>query len=305
VGNFMMVEHLFQSVLARLRRQKGTIFFPESTLDEMVREVFIGERGDTNSEKFLLSVASVFLKEGDNVIDAGSNHGQHARIFSTLVGNTGVVWCIEAARELCEGLERGAQASQHEIRVIQVALGDSTSFGEADFFRPSADQEGSLFLRSARKSTDAAGLRVEKVEVRSLDSFRLPANFIKIDVEGAERMVLEGARDTIHRHQPLICIEITRFGDSRLEYSPKAFLDQVDELGLILYNLVGVPVSLRDWENQDFFLNHMAWIAPKGSSASRFAQEQIPELAKSFCWGASSVIPYPFKLCDFPIGLAR
>lgn len=51
----------------------------------MVREVFSGERGDMNSEKFLLSVASVFLNEGDNVIYAGSNHGQHARIFSRTV----------------------------------------------------------------------------------------------------------------------------------------------------------------------------------------------------------------------------
>lgn len=167
----------------------------------------------------------------------------------------------EFSRELCERLERGAQASQHDIRVIQVALGDSTSFGEADFFRPSADQEGSLFLRSA----DATGLRVEKVEVRSLDSFRLPANFIKIDVEGAERRVLEGARDTIHRHQPLICREITRIGDSRLEYSPKAFLDQVDELGLILYNLVGVPVSLGNWENQDFFSTTWLGLPPRGA----------------------------------------
>lgn len=51
----------------------------------------------------------------------------------------------------------------------------------------------------------------EPVEVRPLDGFRLPRlDFLKIDVEGMELAVLEGAAATIGRHRPLIYAENDR-----------------------------------------------------------------------------------------------
>ena len=35
-----------------------------------------------------------------------------------------------------------------------------------------------------------------------------PPGFIKIDVEGAELLVLEGARQTLMRHRPLMLVEV-------------------------------------------------------------------------------------------------
>lgn len=50
--------------------------------------------------------------------------------------------------------------------------------------------------------------RMEEVEVRTLDSFRLPrANVIKIDVEGHAPRVLAGAVETLRRHRPVIWFE--------------------------------------------------------------------------------------------------
>ena len=46
------------------------------------------------------------------------------------------------------------------------------------------------------------------VPIATLDSYALTAcHLIKIDVEGMERNVLEGARATIARHQPLLYVE--------------------------------------------------------------------------------------------------
>ena len=45
--------------------------------------------------------------------------------------------------------------------------------------------------------------------MRTLDSFRLTdVTFIKIDVEGSERDVLEGARATIARERPPLLLEL-------------------------------------------------------------------------------------------------
>lgn len=46
------------------------------------------------------------------------------------------------------------------------------------------------------------------VEVRTLDSFNLPAvDFIKIDVEGFEHPVIKGAVETIQKYRPVVIIE--------------------------------------------------------------------------------------------------
>lgn len=48
-----------------------------------------------------------------------------------------------------------------------------------------------------------------KVEVRTLDSFNLSnVSFIKIDVEGHENQVLNGAQETIRQSKPVMIIEI-------------------------------------------------------------------------------------------------
>ena len=49
----------------------------------------------------------------------------------------------------------------------------------------------------------------EKIKIRVLDNrkFTTKIDFIKIDVEGYETFVLEGARNTIMEHKPVICVE--------------------------------------------------------------------------------------------------
>jgi len=47
-----------------------------------------------------------------------------------------------------------------------------------------------------------------KIEVDTIDSFRIPATFIKMDIEGAEYEALLGASETIHRHHPNLAIAL-------------------------------------------------------------------------------------------------
>ena len=66
-------------------------FHPTRDQLDIEIEVFGGTSGGLNSEKFLISFASSWIKSGDFVIDAGANHGQHARLFANMVGIDGVV----------------------------------------------------------------------------------------------------------------------------------------------------------------------------------------------------------------------
>lgn len=52
------------------------------------------------------------------------------------------------------------------------------------------------------------------IPMRRLDDYGLEAvDFIKIDVEGYERLVLEGARETLARCQPVVIVEQKEFSD--------------------------------------------------------------------------------------------
>ena len=46
-----------------------------------------------------------------------------------------------------------------------------------------------------------------KVKIKKLDNFKIKADVIKLDVEGHEDQVINGARKTIRTHKPILYIE--------------------------------------------------------------------------------------------------
>jgi hypothetical protein len=69
-----------------------------------------------------------------------------------------------------------------------------------------------LHLAGSLKQTHSQfrNVKAYDVEVRTLDEFRLvDVRFVKADVEGSEREVLDGARVTIARDRPIILLELS------------------------------------------------------------------------------------------------
>lgn len=62
------------------------------------------------------------------------------------------------------------------------------------------------------------GYNGEKVDMISIDSLKLNnVKMIKIDVEGCEKMVLYGAKDTIAKHKPIVIYEYNWKNDEKME----------------------------------------------------------------------------------------
>ena len=75
------------------------------------------------------------------------------------------------------------------------------------------------------------------VRVRTLDSYALrDVHFIKLDVEGYETRVLQGALETIQRHSPAILCEINR-GD----FSARQLLESIGYRCVDTYLKEGTP----------------------------------------------------------------
>lgn len=142
------------------------------------------------------------LCDGRTFVDVGANRG----VYSYLARATSSeVWAFEPNDDLAEYVEAWSRGAVH---VEAVALSDSS--GRADLTTPVRDgteQDGLSTLRPIDTET-LADARVRSVRTAALDEFDLgPVGVIKVDVEGHELEVLQGAVEILGRDQPLIQVE--------------------------------------------------------------------------------------------------
>jgi FkbM family methyltransferase len=134
------------------------------------------------------------------MVDVGANLGAHVAQFVEM--GCPKILAFEPIPELASRLATLYQGGP--VTVYQVALGESQR--QAMFY---IDTE--VFAESGLRCRVDRPDRVRRqiqVEVETLDSLALDAvDFIKIDAEGADLLVLSGAGATIGRCRPLISVE--------------------------------------------------------------------------------------------------
>ncbi|MCK4918259.1 MAG: FkbM family methyltransferase [Candidatus Pacebacteria bacterium] len=148
---------------------------------------------------------NVFLEENDIVIDAGANIGVFSIFASKQIGKNGHVFAFEPIKRTNQLLIKNIETNFiKNIQAIPYALGDTNI--NISFF---VDKDKLVSSSSEIQNENA---EIENVEQITLDSF-LEKNtdinkidFIKVDIEGAERKFLEGAKQTIQKYKPKIAI---------------------------------------------------------------------------------------------------
>lgn len=130
------------------------------------------------------------ISPGDCVWDIGANVGHYTRQFAQAVGNQGKVIAFEPSPRTVGTL---IAATQDLPMVAVQAVGLADKAGEMSFY---LDPTGSSTLDSLR-ATD--GATETKVPIRRGDDFlhQSPPNIIKIDVEGFEKEVIDGMKQTL------------------------------------------------------------------------------------------------------------
>ena len=78
------------------------------------------------------------------------------------------------------------------------------------------------------------------IEVHRLDSFGIAPDLLKIDVEGAELMVLRGAEETINLYHPLILMEYTSLNTRQFGYEREEIVEWLKAHGYTQFREVGV-----------------------------------------------------------------
>jgi FkbM family methyltransferase len=132
------------------------------------------------------AIGRLALNERSVVVDIGANIGAMTKIFAR---RAKVVHAFEPSPRALEYLELNADDN---VIIHPVALSDHAGVG----------------LFEERESLDRSSLSDHGIEVpvRTLDSFDLKPDLIKIDVEGFEPEVLRGAQATL-KHGPILLFE--------------------------------------------------------------------------------------------------
>lgn len=157
-----------------------------------------------NFEKWMWNY--IKLSRGDVFIDVGAHIGKYTIPAAKIVGKRGLVVAIESNPENYQTLLENIKmnnlsnviavniAAWNQKQKLKLYIGDTQghhsikeNFGL-----------GYIFIDAAPLDEILEDLKVKKV------------NFIKIDVEGAEREVLEGLITTIKMNRPVMVLEIKR-----------------------------------------------------------------------------------------------
>ena len=144
-----------------------------------------------------------FLRPGGVFVDIGGNKGDFALLAGKLVGASGRVFVFEPAPSNCEWIERSiALNGYRSIELFPIALGDRE--GEITLHLSSVSGHHSVVA----PRSDGTGKAV-RVPVRTLDTVLAEhgaprVDVLKIDVEGADMAVLQGATRTLSANRDLV-----------------------------------------------------------------------------------------------------
>jgi FkbM family methyltransferase len=150
-----------------------------------------------------LAALAKLVPSGGTAVDIGANQGIFAYALSDIADRVVAFEPNPDYAAFARWMLRG------RAEVHQVALSDQSSRGTLHV--PLSEEGMVLHLAGSLKRTHAQfrNNRTYDVEIRTLDDFGLTnVRFVKADVEGSEREVLEGARATLARDRPVILLEL-------------------------------------------------------------------------------------------------
>lgn len=180
---------------------------------------------------------------GMSVVDIGCNVGYFSLLAARLVGEGGAVYAYDPSETNCRLLRRSA--SENGLDNIQVHC-KALANGVSQYAYIEGDGNGVLqHLNLDGPATCGAVVTTASLDAELPDTFK--PNLIKLDVEGAEHLVLNGARRILKNHAPVI---LSEFSPKALEQvsriAPRTYVEDILGLGYRVFVLdpTSAPIAL-------------------------------------------------------------
>ncbi len=225
----------FNSTISHIRGYNGKLKYdPNSYIGRYLyyRGIF---------EEQLIAQMARQLRPGMTVVDVGANIGLHTVVAAGIVGNTGRVISVEPQSRVREALTENVELNHlQNVTIVATGLGRSPQKSQIFHVNPANDGQATLRPDAHRRDRCTA----EEIDIRTLENVLQEqgvskVDVLKIDVEGSEMDVLEGASNWLDSNRPgcifVECIDahLRKFGSSSAELVEWLVARDYEVLGLV------------------------------------------------------------------------
>jgi FkbM family methyltransferase len=215
--------------------------FEIDTTDVYIRNHMLN--GQVFESHIINGTIKPYIEKSRYVVDVGANIGCHAISYANFNPEC-LVWAFEPQEKLNAILTRNVIINKLEDRVAVSRYG--LGHAETDTTMSSLDTVFDYTCNGCNKGGLGIGQGGEKIKITTLDSLNLPGlDFLKIDVEGAEGLVIQGGAETIKKYKPVVFFE-----HNYQTIDPKVLdLDRVPTPFEALVKLGYKTFKYVDWDN--------------------------------------------------------
>jgi FkbM family methyltransferase len=181
-------------------------------------------------EPLELSFVTNNLEEGDIFLDIGANGGLFTIAAAKKVGAKGHVYAFEPSEREQSLLQHNIEINRLDnVTIVKAAVGDKN-----DTIKFVISQDGAM---NSLKQNEHPGQKYQnevEVSMIALDKFATDndisnVKLIKIDVEGAELLVFQGAEQLLASTKPIILFEANDLTSRSFGYSQEYLLSFLSE----------------------------------------------------------------------------
>ena len=166
-----------------------------------------------------LAMIKALVKDEDNVLDIGAHIGTFSMPFAIFNGGRGKVFSFEANPDNFELLRRNISENNLDGIVIPTHALVSSKNQAFEMSLPNGGNSG-MYYFMPNSNISSTGIDIINIDrwYKNLES-EIKIKLIKVDVEGAEALVLRSCQELIKKFKPILFIEISkshlnRFGNS-------------------------------------------------------------------------------------------
>ena len=219
----------------------------------LAEPLYVGGGFEEAERKLLRRIA----KPGMRALDVGANIGLYTILLSKAIGSSGHVWSFEPFPPVANYLKQNIELNElNNVTVVEKAVAEKE--GELDFnvFAEGCDVYNSLGA-AYRPAEQLQSVRKIPVPVTTLDAYAdqngiEKIDLLKIDVEGAEERVLNGAEQLIRRSPNVqIIMEIYEPSAKQCGCSSQRLVEMLSGLGFSMFK-IGLGGVLTSCSVEDF-----------------------------------------------------
>jgi FkbM family methyltransferase len=191
-------------------------------------------------EIFMLPYFKKYYRHNSNVIDIGGNVGTHTLLLSEIISPKFKIYVFEPVYADIIKMNVDENHLQDRVVIYGVGVGDKNETIQVPIYPRNClrnfgrlsliDHNTKISSYLSPKTLEKCQTKIEPINVVTLDSKKLTnISILKIDVEGMELQVLEGAIETIQKEKPVIFMEVWK-RNKKKTFSTPIFKKLLQEL---------------------------------------------------------------------------